>query len=112
MALAASFALSVGIFNTTYAAQARIDAQLTNGADVAVTTAAATGLPANLAATVRGLPGVVAAEPMQHRFALRKQRFVQDSGTASIWLRSATCHSDVEPPSFRRRAAAVLAWPS
>jgi putative ABC transport system permease protein len=69
VALAASFALSVGIFDTTYAAQARVDAQLTNGADVAVTTPAATGLPANLAATVRGLPGVVAAEPMQHRFA-------------------------------------------
>ncbi len=69
MALAASFALSVGIFNTTYAAQARVDAQLTNGADVSVTTAAATGLPATLAATVRSLPGVVAAEPMQHRFA-------------------------------------------
>ncbi len=69
MALAASFALSVGIFNTTYAAQARVDAQLTNGADVAVTTVAATGLPANLATTVRGLPGVAAAEPMQHRFA-------------------------------------------
>jgi putative ABC transport system permease protein len=69
MALAASFALSVGIFNTTYAAQARVDAQLTNGADVAATTTAATGLPPNLAATVRGLPGVAAAEPMQHRFA-------------------------------------------
>jgi putative ABC transport system permease protein len=68
-ALTASFALSVGIFDTTYAAQARVDAQLTNGADVAVTTAAATGLPANLATAVRALPGVAAAEPMQHRFA-------------------------------------------
>ena len=69
MALTASFALSVGIFNTTYAAQARVDAQLTNGADVSVTTAAAAGLPPGLTQTVLGLPGVAAAQPMQHRFA-------------------------------------------
>ncbi len=69
MALTTSFALSVGIFNTTYAAQARVDAQLTNGADVAVTTAAAAGLPAGLTQAVQGLPGVAAAQPMQHRFA-------------------------------------------
>jgi putative ABC transport system permease protein len=69
MALTASFALSVGIFNTTYANQSRVDAQLTNGADVAVTTTATAGLPAGLASAVRGLPGVVAAQPMLHRFA-------------------------------------------
>lgn len=69
MALTASFALSVAIFNTTYAAQARVDAQLTNGADVSVTTAAAAGLPAGLPNAVRALPGVAAAQPMQHRFA-------------------------------------------
>ena len=69
MALTASFALSVGIFNTTYAAQSRVDAQLTNGADVAVTTAAAAGLPAGITRAVLALPGVAAAQPMQHRFA-------------------------------------------
>ncbi|MEA2581017.1 MAG: putative transport system permease protein [Actinomycetota bacterium] len=69
MALAASFAVSVAIFDTTYSAQARVDAQLTNGADVAVTTAAATGLPAALASDVSTLPGIAAAEAMQHRFA-------------------------------------------
>jgi putative ABC transport system permease protein len=69
MALAASFALSVGIFNTTYASQSRVDAQLTNGADVAVTTTASAGLPAGLVDAVLQLPGVVAAQPMQHRFA-------------------------------------------
>ena len=30
-------AISVAIFNTTYAAQSRVDAQLSNGADVTVT---------------------------------------------------------------------------
>ena len=69
MALTASFALSVGVFNTTYANQSRVDAQLTNGADVAVTTAASSGLPAGLAEAVQQLPGVVATQPMQHRFA-------------------------------------------
>ncbi|MDQ2966258.1 MAG: FtsX-like permease family protein, partial [Chloroflexota bacterium] len=69
MAITTTFALSVGIFNTTYAAQSRVDAQLTNGADVAVTTAAAAGLPAGLNQAVLALPGVAAAQPMQHRFA-------------------------------------------
>ena len=37
VALAVSFAVSTSIFNTTYNAQARVDAQLTNGSDVTVT---------------------------------------------------------------------------
>lgn len=69
MGLTASFAISVAIFNTTYAAQSRVDARLTNGADVTVTTAAAAGLPNGTADAVRGLPGVAAAQPMQHRYA-------------------------------------------
>ncbi len=69
MGLTASFAISVAIFNTTYASQSRVDARLTNGADVTVTTAAAAGLPGGTADAVRGLPGVAAAEPMQHRYA-------------------------------------------
>jgi putative ABC transport system permease protein len=69
MALTASFALSVGIFNTTYANQSHVDAQLTNGADVTVTTTASAGLPAGFADAVRQLSGVVAAQPMLHRFA-------------------------------------------
>jgi putative ABC transport system permease protein len=69
MALTASFALSVAVFNTTYAAQARVDAELTNGADVSVQTAAAVGLPASLPPTAGALPGVASVQPMQHRFA-------------------------------------------
>lgn len=67
-ALAISFASSTAIFNTTYHTQARIDAELTNGADVTVF-----GTTANPASTqlshLAKLPGVAAAEPMQHRFA-------------------------------------------
>ena len=68
LALAVSFAVSTSIFNTTYNAQSRVDAELTNGADVTVfgTTNAPAG--AHLKALAK-LPGVVAAVPMQHRFA-------------------------------------------
>jgi len=69
MALTGSFAVSTAVFNATYANQSRVDAQLTNGADVSVTTAAQAGLPQNVVQAVQTLPGVAAAVPMQHRFA-------------------------------------------
>lgn len=69
VAVAASFAVSTGIFNATYAAQSRVDAQLTNGADVTASTAAAAGLPPTLESRVARLPGVAADQTMQHRFA-------------------------------------------
>jgi putative ABC transport system permease protein len=69
MGLAASFAVSVSVFNATYSAQAKVDARLTNGADVSVSTTTLQGLPPTLAATVRKLPGVAEVQPMQHRFA-------------------------------------------
>jgi putative ABC transport system permease protein len=69
MALTASFAVSTAVFNATYAAQSRVDAQLTNGADVAATTTAAGGLPPGAVTAARRLPGVAAAQPMMHRFA-------------------------------------------
>ena len=68
VALACAFATSTAIFNTTYNAQARVDAELTNGADVQVrgSTAAPAGAKLHELATI---PGVAAAEPLQHRFA-------------------------------------------
>ena len=69
MALATAFALSTAVFDSTYAAQARVDAELTNGADVTVSTTAFSGLPASLSPRVRSVPGVRAAQPMQHRYA-------------------------------------------
>lgn len=67
-ALAVSFALSTAVFNTTYNAQAHVDAELTNGADVTVfgTTANPAGAKFDLLAAV---PGVAGIQPMQHRFA-------------------------------------------
>jgi putative ABC transport system permease protein len=69
MALTASFAVSIAIFNQTYAAQSRVDAQLTNGSDVTATTTAAAGLPSRIFPAARRLPGVLAVQPMMHRFA-------------------------------------------
>jgi putative ABC transport system permease protein len=69
MVLTASFALVVAVFNTTYAAQAKVDAQLTNGADVSATTTTLNGLPGGTAGRVAELPGVASVAAMQHRFA-------------------------------------------
>ena len=68
VALAFSFAISTAIFNTTYESQANVDAQLSNGADVAVTGTALS--PASSAIEkIKSTNGVAWAEPMQHRFA-------------------------------------------
>jgi putative ABC transport system permease protein len=66
-ALAVSFGTSTAIFNATYQAQARVDAMLTNGADVGVFGTAAAPASLNMD-KLTGLAGVT-AEPMQHRFA-------------------------------------------
>lgn len=68
VALAVSFAVSTAIFNTTYNAQSRIDAELTNGADVMVKGSTAAP-PGSRLADLRALPGVAAAQPMMHQFA-------------------------------------------
>ena len=67
-ALAFAFGASTAIFNSTYDSQARVDAELTNGSDVTVT--GTTAAPAGqVLDALRELPGVVAAVPLQHRFA-------------------------------------------
>ncbi|MDQ2758542.1 MAG: FtsX-like permease family protein [Actinomycetota bacterium] len=69
LALAISFAASTATFNATYQQQAEADAQLTNGADVAVTPAPGSPLSASAAAAIGTTPGVTGVEPVQHRFA-------------------------------------------
>ena len=68
VALAFAFATATAIFNTTYNAQSHVDAELTNGADVTVTGTSAHPAGA-LLKDLQAIPGVVAAEPMMHRFA-------------------------------------------
>ncbi|MFN2604136.1 MAG: FtsX-like permease family protein [Gemmatimonadaceae bacterium] len=66
--LAFSFAVSTAVFNTTYNVQSRVDAALTNGADVTVT--GTTPYPAGrLLDRISRVPGVLAARAMIHRFA-------------------------------------------
>ncbi|MDB5026589.1 MAG: hypothetical protein JWO66_278 [Candidatus Eremiobacteraeota bacterium] len=67
-ALAFAFGVSTAVFNTTYAAQSRVDAELTNGADVTVT-GTTDAPPSRLLPELRALPGVAAAAAMQHRYA-------------------------------------------
>ncbi|MDX6329285.1 MAG: putative transport system permease protein, partial [Streptomycetaceae bacterium] len=69
LALAAAFATSTSVFNSTYRQQAGVDAVLTNGADVTVTEAAASTTGPADTTRVAALPGVRHVEPLQHRFA-------------------------------------------
>lgn len=68
VALAFAFATSTAVFNTTYHAQTRIDAELTNGADVTVTGTALTPASEKLK-ELAAIPGVSAVQAMQHRLA-------------------------------------------
>lgn len=68
LALATGFAVSTAIFNITYDQQSRVDAELTNGAAVNVSGSTADPAASQLQ-TIRGVPGVTAAEPMMHRYA-------------------------------------------
>ncbi|GAB7072051.1 FtsX-like permease family protein [Mycobacterium hodleri] len=69
LALALAFAASTATFNATYQAQADVDAQLTNGADVTVTQPPGTAVGPGAGAALAAIPGVRAVEPLQHRFA-------------------------------------------
>ncbi|MGY3485107.1 putative ABC transport system permease protein [Bradyrhizobium sp. USDA 4011] len=68
VALAFAFATATAIFNNTYNAQSRVDAELTNGSDVTLT-GTASHPAGELLSGLKAIPGVVAAEPMMHRFA-------------------------------------------
>ncbi len=63
LALTAAFGASTAVFNSTYKAQAEVDARLTNGADVTVVDSSGTRT------AVPRVAGMGAVEPLQHRFA-------------------------------------------
>jgi putative ABC transport system permease protein len=67
IALTVAFAVSTAVFNSTYRQQARVDAVLTNGADVRVTVPA--GADAQVGPALDALSGVRHVEPVQRRFA-------------------------------------------
>jgi putative ABC transport system permease protein len=67
--LAIVFAASTATFDATYRQQARVDALLTNGADVTVTESPGADSAPSLAQPIARVPGVSSVEPLQHRFA-------------------------------------------
>jgi putative ABC transport system permease protein len=69
VALAISFAVSTAIFNATYQAQSRVDAELTNGADVTVSGIPSAAIASDLLPKLERLPNVMAARAMQHGYA-------------------------------------------
>ncbi len=66
--LAFAFGVSTAVFNATYTAQSHVDALLTNGADVTLTSAPGADA-SRLLTQLRDIPGVLGAEPLQHRYA-------------------------------------------
>ena len=71
VALTVGFAASTAVFNATYEHQAQVDAVLSNGADVTVTTSPGTVISPNSATAfaIASTSGVHHVEPLQHRFA-------------------------------------------
>ncbi len=71
VALTVGFAASTAVFNATYRQQAEVDAILSNGADVAVTTSPGSTISASssTAMAIAATPGVKSVEALQHRFA-------------------------------------------
>ncbi len=69
VALSVAFAASTAVFNTTYRAQAEVDARLTNGANVTVTEPPVSDVGPAQARVIEQTPGVRHVEPLQHRFA-------------------------------------------
>jgi putative ABC transport system permease protein len=69
VALAISFAVSTAIFNATYQTQARVDAELTNGADVTVSGISSATAASDILSKLEKLFGLSAARVLQHGYA-------------------------------------------
>src|SRR5206468_8494853 len=64
-----AFGVSLGIFTATYDQQAKVDAQLTLGADVAATAPPGAAARHDLAGTIASVPGVKATTALDHSYA-------------------------------------------
>jgi putative ABC transport system permease protein len=94
MALAFAFAVSTAVFNSTYQQQAEVDARLTNGADVRVTTALGSDTGPALARTIAKVPGVQHVEAVQHRYAYVGADLQDLYGVRPDTIKSATSLQD------------------
>jgi putative ABC transport system permease protein len=69
LGLLLAFGVELGLFTATYDQQARIDAQLTLGADVVVTAPPGAVAARGLERTVAGVPGVIGTSAIDHSYA-------------------------------------------
>ena len=88
-----SFAISTATFDTTYNAQSRIDAELTNGADVTVTVPTVASTAASVPRIER-LSGVAGVDVIEHRFAYVGQDLQDFYGIDPATIGRATQLSD------------------
>ncbi|MEO9228354.1 MAG: FtsX-like permease family protein, partial [Devosia sp.] len=109
-ALAIAFATSTALFNTTYQAQSRVDAELTNGADVTVT-GSTSAAPGSILDKLKAIPGVVNAQAMQHRYAYVGTDLQDLYGIDPNTIGQATTMSDAFFQNGQAKATlAELAW--
>src|SRR5262249_21083052 len=64
-----AFGVSLSVFTATYDQQARVDAQLTLGADVVATAPPGAVAKAHLERTIAGVPGVGGTSALDHTYA-------------------------------------------
>ena len=74
LGLLLAFGVNLGIFTATYDQQARVDAQLTLGADVVATAPPGVVAQHRLAGASRGVPGVAGVDRGRPRLRLRRAR--------------------------------------
>ncbi|MDX6606027.1 MAG: putative transport system permease protein, partial [Solirubrobacterales bacterium] len=89
-----AFAVSLSIFTATYNQQATVDAQLTLGADVTVTSPPGVAASSSLPAKVASVPGVTATTPVNHSYAYVGPDLQDTFGIDPAHFRSATSLRD------------------
>lgn len=89
-----AFGVNLGIFTATYDQQARVDAQLTVGADVVATAPPGVAAHDNLAARIARVPGVVATTALDHSYAYVGPDLQDTYGVNAATLERATTLRD------------------
>ena len=89
-----AFAVSLGVFTATYNQQAKVDAQLTLGADVTVTSPPGVAASSNLPAKVASVPGVSGTTAVNHSYAYVGPDLQDTFGIDAANFRNATSLRD------------------
>jgi putative ABC transport system permease protein len=89
-----AFAVSLSVFTATYDQQAKVDAQLTLGADVTVASPPGVVSARHLPAKVAAVPGVAATTPVNHSYAYVGPDLQDTFGIDAARFRDATSLRD------------------